>query len=220
MNKFTLYEIEYIIIGDIVDEIIDKIVEESKLYNKFTQLETSLLQDQTKNNNKHVTFNYQKNQILIIQNIEYINEQNLKSILWWDSNDYLIFRLTGLNNIKKYMNTHPGLTYKNALLQKYNIKVYNNINNLKIDSDLDSDSDLESDSESDLDLKTELDSESESDLDLKTELEFDSESDLDLKIESESESNSNSDSESETESNKFIQITKKKSCTNLLKLIT
>ena len=209
MNKFTLYEIEYIIIGDIVDEIIDKIVEESKLYNKFTQLETSLLQDQTKNNKKHVTFNYQKNQILIIQNIEYINEQNLKSILWWDSNDYLIFRLTGLNNIKKYMDTHPGLTYKNALLQKYNIKVYNNINNLDSESDLDSKSDLESD----------LDSESDSDLDLKTELDSESESDLDLKIESESESNSNSDSESETESNKFIQITKKKSSTNLLKLL-
>ena len=207
MNKFTLYEIEYIIIGDIVDEIIDKIVEESKLYNKFTQLETSLLQDRTKNNKKHVTFNYQKNQILIIQNIEYINEQNLKSILWWNSNDYLIFRLTGLNNIKKYMDTHPGLTYKNALLQKYNIKVYNNINNLDSDSDLDSESDSESD------LKTELDSDSDSDLDLKTELESDSESDLDLK----SESASNSDSE--TESNKFIQITKKKSCTNLLKLV-
>jgi hypothetical protein len=138
MSRFTDSEIEYITISGLIDEMIYKVIIK---HDKYQELSDNIKLDDIKlddiklddiksdsteiiKNNKKYKVNFNDiNDILIINNNEYIKKEKLKSELWWTPAEQHSFKVDGINEAKEFIGKHPNLTYKQVLLKKYKIKV-------------------------------------------------------------------------------------------------
>ena len=118
MNRFTDYEIEYIIISGLMDEIIDKvIIKNDQSFHPLNDIE------QIKYIKKNKVNFCDIDDILIINNNEYFIKEKLKFELWWSPAEQYAFKLDGINEAKEFFLINSNLTYKQLLLKKYKINV-------------------------------------------------------------------------------------------------
>jgi len=71
---------------------------------------------------KNVYFS-ETNNIYLIDNNKFIENENLKSVLWWSSDEQQLFRLNGIKEIKKLIKKYGIMSYKQLLIKKHNIDI-------------------------------------------------------------------------------------------------